>query len=86
MKKIKVKQIASSVRRQPYQRKNLIGLGLNKLHKTVELDDTPSIRGMINKVKITREYKSTSQTKYRKFGSQIPVISKITNSNIPQRK
>ena len=51
MKKIKVKQISSSVRRQPYQKKNLIGLGLNKLHTTVELDDTPSIRGMINKVK-----------------------------------
>ena len=50
MKKIKVKQVASSVRRKPYQKKNLIGLGLNKLHKTVELDDTPSIRGMINKV------------------------------------
>tara|TARA_B100001029_G_scaffold40413_1_gene31439 strand:+ start:1688 stop:1870 length:183 start_codon:yes stop_codon:yes gene_type:complete len=50
MKKIKVKQIASSVRRKPYQKKNLVGLGLNKLHKTVELDDTPSIRGMINKV------------------------------------
>tara|TARA_B100001175_G_scaffold21556_1_gene16188 strand:+ start:469 stop:651 length:183 start_codon:yes stop_codon:yes gene_type:complete len=50
MKKIKVKQIVSSVRRQPYQKKNLIGLGLNKLHKTVELDDTPSIRGMISKV------------------------------------
>ena len=50
MKKIKVKQISSSVRRQPYQKKNLIGLGLNKLNKTVELDDTPSIRGMINKV------------------------------------
>ena len=50
MKKIKVKQIVSAVRRQPYQKKNLIGLGLNKLHKTVELDDTPSIRGMINKV------------------------------------
>ena len=50
MKKIKVKQIASSVRRQPYQKKNLIGLGLNKLHKTVELDDTPSTRGMISKV------------------------------------
>ena len=49
MKKIKVKQISSSVRRQPYQKKNLIGLGLNKLNKTVELDDTPSIRGMINK-------------------------------------
>jgi len=50
MKKIKIKQVASSVRRKPYQKKNLIGLGLNKLHKTVELDDTPSIRGMINKV------------------------------------
>ena len=50
MKKIKVKQIVSAVRRQPYQKKNLIGLGLNKLHKTVELDDTPSIRGMISKV------------------------------------
>ena len=50
MKKIKVKQIVSSVRRQPYQKKNLIGLGLNKIHKTVELDDTPSIRGMISKV------------------------------------
>ena len=50
MNKIKVKQIASSVRRKPYQKKNLVGLGLNKLHKTVELDDTPSIRGMINKV------------------------------------
>ena len=50
MKKIKVKQIASSVRRKPYQKKNLVGLGLNKLHKTVELDDTPSIRGMINQV------------------------------------
>ena len=50
MKKIKVKQIASSVRRKPYQKKDLVVLGLNKLHKTVELDDTPSIRGMINKV------------------------------------
>ena len=50
MKKIKVKQIVSSVRRQPYQKKNLIGLGLNKINKTVELDDTPSIRGMISKV------------------------------------
>ena len=50
LKKIKVKQIASSLRRQPYQRKNLIGLGLNKVNKVVELEDTPSIRGMINKV------------------------------------
>ena len=50
MKKIKIKQIASSLRRQPVQKKNLIGLGLNKVNKVVELEDTPSIRGMINKV------------------------------------
>ena len=51
MKKIKIKQIASSLRRQPIQKKNLIGLGLNKVNKVVELEDTPSVRGMINKVK-----------------------------------
>ena len=50
MKKIKINQIASSLRRQPIQKKNLIGLGLNKVNKVVELEDTPSIRGMINKV------------------------------------
>jgi large subunit ribosomal protein L30 len=50
MKKIKIKQIASSLRRQPIQKKNLIGLGLNKVNKVVELEDTPAIRGMINKV------------------------------------
>ena len=50
MKKIKVKQVSSSVRRQPYKKKNLIGLGLNKINKIVELEDTPSIRGMIKKV------------------------------------
>ncbi len=50
MKKIKIKQISSSLRRQPIQKKNLIGLGLNKVNKVVELEDTPSVRGMINKV------------------------------------
>ncbi len=50
MKKIKIKQIASALRRQPIQKKNLIGLGLNKVNKVVELEDTPSVRGMINKV------------------------------------
>ena len=50
LKKIKVKQIASSLRRKPIQKKNLVGLGLNKMNRVVELDDTPSIRGMINKV------------------------------------
>nr|MDJ0823568.1 50S ribosomal protein L30 [Paracoccaceae bacterium] len=32
------------------QRQTLIGLGLNKMHKTRELEDTPSVRGMINKI------------------------------------
>ena len=49
--KLIVKQIKSAIGRQGYQRKTLIGLGLNKINKQRELDDTPSIRGMIEKVK-----------------------------------
>lgn len=49
-KTIKVTQIGSSIGRPEKQRKTLIGLGLNKMHKTVELEDTASVRGMINKV------------------------------------
>lgn len=49
-KTIKVTQISSSIGRPESQRKTLIGLGLNKVYKTVELEDTPSIRGMIKKV------------------------------------
>ena len=47
---IVVKQIGSPVRRPPEQRAALIGLGLNKMHKTRELEDTPSIRGMVAKI------------------------------------
>jgi large subunit ribosomal protein L30 len=49
-KTIVVKQIGSPIRRPEKQRKTLIGLGLNKMHKTRELEDTPSIRGMVNKI------------------------------------
>ena len=49
-KTIKVTQIASPIGRPEIQRKTLIGLGLNKMNKTRELEDTPSIRGMIPKV------------------------------------
>ena len=49
-KTIKVTQIASPIGRPEVQRKTLIGLGLNKMNKTVEVEDTPSIRGMIKKV------------------------------------
>ncbi len=49
-KKLKITQIGSPIRRTPDQRKTLIGLGLNKMHRTVELTDTPEVRGMIRKV------------------------------------
>jgi large subunit ribosomal protein L30 len=50
MAKLKITQTGSPIRRTPDQRKTLVGLGLNKMHKTVELDDTPEVRGMIRKV------------------------------------
>jgi large subunit ribosomal protein L30 len=49
-KTIVVKQIGSPIRRTANQRATLIGLGLNKMHKTRELEDTPSVRGMVNKI------------------------------------
>ena len=49
-KTIKVKQVASPIGRPAKQKAVLIGLGLNKMNKVVELKDTPSIRGMINKI------------------------------------
>ncbi|WP_166039545.1 50S ribosomal protein L30 [Sphingosinicella sp. YJ22] len=50
MAKVKITQTGSPIRRDPSQRKTLIGLGLNKRHRTVELEDTPEVRGMIRKV------------------------------------
>ena len=50
-KTVRVTQTGSPIGRKGYQRATLIGLGLNKMHKTRELEDTPSVRGMINKVK-----------------------------------
>ncbi|MBL4690515.1 MAG: 50S ribosomal protein L30 [Rhodospirillales bacterium] len=47
---VKVTQIKSPIGRPGDQRATLIGLGLNKMHKTSELEDTPSVRGMIDKV------------------------------------
>ncbi len=49
-KTIVIKQIGSPIRRPAKQRATLIGLGLNKMHKTRELEDTPSVRGMINSI------------------------------------
>jgi large subunit ribosomal protein L30 len=49
-KKIKVTQTGSPIRRRFDQRENLVGLGLNKMHRSKVLKDTPEVRGMITKV------------------------------------
>ena len=49
-KTVRVTQVGSPIGRTQDQRQTLIGLGLNKMHRTRELEDTPSIRGMIRKV------------------------------------
>lgn len=45
-----VEQIGSPIRRPDVQQRTLIGLGLNKMHRRRELEDTPSVRGMIRAV------------------------------------
>ncbi|VAX03251.1 LSU ribosomal protein L30p (L7e) [hydrothermal vent metagenome] len=50
-KMLKVTQTGSPIRRPQDQRATLIGLGLNKINRTRELEDTPSVRGMIHKVR-----------------------------------
>ncbi|WP_419814094.1 50S ribosomal protein L30 [Glacieibacterium sp.] len=50
MATVKITQTGSHIRRRPDQQATLIGLGLNKMHRTRELEDTPSVRGMIRKV------------------------------------
>ncbi len=48
---VTVKQIKSPIGREASQRATLLGLGLNRINRTKTLEDTPSVRGMINKVK-----------------------------------
>jgi large subunit ribosomal protein L30 len=48
---LKVTQIGSPIGRTDDQLATLVGLGLGKRHRTRELEDTPSVRGMINKIK-----------------------------------
>lgn len=49
-KTIKIKQIGSPIRRPAKQEQILIGLGLGKMHKVVEVEDTPEVRGAIRKL------------------------------------
>lgn len=48
--KVKVKRTGSPIRRESSQRETLLGLGLKRANQIVELEDTPSVRGMIRKV------------------------------------
>ncbi len=49
-KTVKVTQTGSPIGRPKDQRATLVGLGLNKMNRTSELEDTPAVRGMIDKV------------------------------------
>ena len=50
MTKIKITQTGSPIRRDKTQRATLVGLGLNKLHRTVEVEGTPEVLGQVKKV------------------------------------
>jgi large subunit ribosomal protein L30 len=50
MAKIKLKQIGSPIRRPEAQKKILIGLGLGKMNRVVELEDTAEVRGAVRKL------------------------------------
>ena len=50
MAKIKITQTGSPIRRDKTQRATLVGLGLNKLHRTVEVEGTPEVMGQVRKV------------------------------------
>jgi len=49
-KTIRVRQTGSPIRRAQDQRATLVGLGLNKIGRVRELEDTPSVRGMVRKI------------------------------------
>ena len=49
-KTLRVRQTGSPIRREASQRQTLVGLGLNKIGRERELEDTPAVRGMIAKV------------------------------------
>jgi large subunit ribosomal protein L30 len=49
-KTVRVTQVNSAIGRKPGQKETLVGLGLNKIRSSRELEDTPSVRGMIRKV------------------------------------
>ena len=49
-KLIRITQTGSPIRRDKTQRATLVGLGLNKIRRSVEVEDTPEVRGQVRKV------------------------------------
>lgn len=60
-KRVKVTQVGSPIGRHHDQRATLIGLGLNKRHRSRVLEDTPAVRGMITKVRHLLEIEELGQ-------------------------
>jgi large subunit ribosomal protein L30 len=50
MAKIRITQVGSPIRRDKTQRATLVGLGLDKMGRTIEVEDTPEVRGQVRKV------------------------------------
>ena len=50
MGKIKITQVKSAIKHTARQKRTLVALGLKKLHQTIEVEGTPQIRGMVQKV------------------------------------
>ena len=50
MKKLQIKQVRSAIGRKQDQRKTLVALGITKMGQAVQHNDTPQIRGMVNKI------------------------------------
>lgn len=50
MAKIRITQTGSPIRRDKTQRATLVGLGLNKMGRAIEVEDTPEVRGQVRKV------------------------------------
>lgn len=50
MAKVKITQIKSGIDRPERQKRTLVALGLRKMHASVEVEQTPQIAGMIEKV------------------------------------
>ena len=50
MAKLRITQTGSPIRRDKTQRATLVGLGLNKLHRSVEVEGTPEVLGQVRKV------------------------------------